>query len=172
MQHQFHFRCFARDTSLLNYYWYYTAGTPMDISAYLDDFLAATGNHTNLCEWVSLTRCVFNVLGCEFKERKCEWEPTELKRHLGVLINTQRCLFFFPSEKEQKSKEMAVLLLSGSRVAAGFWHASVVWRFPSTWPFRCPKFSLQSLYTMLHTKRNWRGQLTLSLQAYLNLQAW
>ena len=95
----FHFGCFAGDTSLSDYYCRYAAGTPADILAYLDDFLAAMRDRADLREWVSLTRRVFNILGFEFKERKCEWEPTQLKRHLGVLIDTRHGLFLIPSEK-------------------------------------------------------------------------
>ena len=68
----FHFGCFAGDTSLSDYCWRYAEGTPVDILAYLDDFLAATRDRVDLHEWVSLTRWVFNILGFDFKERKCE----------------------------------------------------------------------------------------------------
>lgn len=34
----------------------------------LDDFLLAIYGRTYLCKWVSLTCCVFNILGFEFKK--------------------------------------------------------------------------------------------------------
>ena len=129
-------------------------------------------DRADLREWVSLTRRVFNVLGFEFKERKCEWEPTQLKRHLGVLIDTHRCLFLIPSEKEQKIKETAVSLLSGPRVAARTLACFCGLAISLHLAFPPARFFLQSLYDVLRTKRNWRDQLRLSPQARLDLQAW
>ena len=168
----FHFGCFAGDTSLSDYYWPYVAGTLADILAYLDDFLAAMRDRADLCEWVSLTRRVFTILGFEFKERKCEWEPTQLKRHLGVLIDTRRCLFLIPSEKEQKITEMAVSLLKSPRAAARTLARFYGLAISLHLAFPPAKFFLQSLYHVLRTKRNWRDQLRLSPQARLDLQAW
>ena len=168
----FHFGCFAGDTSLADYYWRYAAGTPADILAYLDDFLAAMRDRADLREWVSLTRRVFHILGFEFKERKCEWEPTQLKRHLGVLIDTRRCLFLIPSEKEQKITEMAVSLLKSPRVAARTLARFCGLAISLHLAFPPARFFLQSLYDVLRTKRNWRDQLRLSPQARLDLQAW
>ena len=64
-----------------------------------------------------------------------------------------------PSEKEQKIKEMAVSLLSGSwmvaRVLARFCGLAISVHLT----FPLARFSLQSLYDVLHTKRNWWDQL-------------
>ena len=169
---RFEFGCFAGDTSLVDYYRRYATGTPANVLAYLDDFLAAMRDRDDLREWVILTRRVFTILGFEFKERKCEWEPTQFKRHLGIVIDTTRCLFLIPAEKEQKIRDLAGSLLTGPRVAARVLARFCGLAISVHLAFPPARFFLQSLYDVLRTKRNWRDHLTLSPQARLDLQAW
>ena len=162
----------AGHTALLDYYARYTEETPADILAYLDDFLAAMRDHKDLAAWVALCRPVFFLLGFELKERKCQWTPTCVRQHLGVVIDTERELFLVPETKVQRLREGAAALLTAPRVVARHLARFCGLAISVHLAFPPARFFLTSLYAVLRTKRSWSDRLRLSTQARLDLTAW
>ena len=93
---RFRFGRLAREDALAQYYTMYCRADPATILAYLDDFLASMSDLQKLKEWVRLVRGVFGMLGVEFKESKCQWDPVRHKKHLGVIVDTEQCKFLIP----------------------------------------------------------------------------
>ena len=94
--------CFGRlagNHALQAYFDTYTSEDPAILLAYLDDFLAAMGDAARLRQWSQAVRDVFGALGVSFKERKCQWEPVHRKRHLGIVVDTEKCRFEIPMDK-------------------------------------------------------------------------
>ena len=162
----------AGNTALAEYSRQYARGIPVAILAYLDDFLAAGQCRTEVKKWTAAARAVFHTLGFEFKEAKCEWDPVQEKRHLGIVIDTKRALFLVPGDKCDRIKCAARALLNTQRAPArqvaqfcGI-AISIHLAFPPA------RFFLQSLYRDLATKRSWRDWIRLSTQAKEDLRAW
>ena len=144
----------------------------MAILAYLDDFLAAGQDRSAVTLWAQQTRLVFDAMGFSFKERKCQWDPVQEKRHLGVIIDTKRALFLVPQDKIKKIQDTAETLITMSRVPAKKLAQFCGLGISIHLAFPPARFFLQALYGDLTTKRSWRDRVRLSPQAIADLQAW
>ena len=148
----------AGSTALLDYYERFTARSPAAVLAYLDDFLVAMRDHKELARWVALCRPVFHFLGFEFKESKCEWTPTCVRRHLGVIVDTQRELFLVPADKLQRLRAEAAALLATPRVVARRLARFCGLAISIHLAFPPARLFLAELYAVLRTKKSWSSQ--------------
>ena len=82
--------------ALRGYFLRLGGGTPVAILAYLDDFLVAGHDPNVEALWGQQTQRVFDAMGFSFKEKECQWDLEQEKRHLGVIINTKGALFLIP----------------------------------------------------------------------------
>ena len=162
----FPFAPFSGAACLGRYYDQYSgdpgSGTPADLLPYLDDFLAAMRQRSELELWVQLTKPVFQFLGFEFKEIKCQWQPVQCKEHLGLIIDTRRELFLVPLLKEQRLREAALQLQRSSRVVARHLARFCGQAISVSLAFPPARFLLQALYDILRKKRSWRDRLLLT----------
>ena len=162
----------AGDDSLSRYYDTYTLEEPAILLAYLDDFLAAMHDATKLRKWSALVREVFATLGLQFKENKCQWEPVRRKKHLGVMVDTIHGRFEIPPEKAVAVAAKARELQAGRGVVARELARFCGLGISLYLAFPLARFFLQSLYSVLRTKRSWRDRLRLTPQARLDLETW
>jgi hypothetical protein len=77
----------------------------------IDDFLLMFGSVEAAEAGVRYTRCLLAKLGVGVNEQKSSWPPERVKQHLGLTIDTQRCMFFVPPEKLGRIRDCAKLLL-------------------------------------------------------------
>ena len=169
---RFRFGRLAGDDSLTRYFDKYTREEPALLLAYLDDFLASMHDAHKLREWSSLVREVFSTLGLQFKESKCQWDPVQRKRHLGIMIDTNKCCFEVPPDKAVAVAVKARELRSSQGVVARDLARFCGLGVSLYLAFPLARFFLQSLYAVLRTKRSWRDRLRLTSQARLDLETW
>ena len=169
---RFRFGRLAGKDALDQYYSKYCRADPATVLAYLDDFLASMSDREKLTEWTVLVRGVFEVLGVEFKESKCQWDPVCCKRHLGVIVDTSRCQFLIPPDKIAKISAWAHRLRSARIVVARELAQFCGLAISVYLAFPLARFFLVSLYAVLRGKKSWRTHLRLSPQALLDLEAW
>ena len=97
--HKFRFGVLAGNDAISSYFQCFSIEDPALLLAYLDDFLATMLDDAALREWVCLVKGIFAALGLRFKEKKCQWEPLQVKRHLGTIIDTRRYRFLVSPDK-------------------------------------------------------------------------
>ena len=105
-----------------------------------------------LREWVILVKGIFGALGLQFKDAKCQCEPVQVKRHLGVVVDTRQCKFLVPPDKlagvTARARQLRAQRYVVARDLARFCgHAiSLYLAFPLA------RFFLMSLYAILRCK--------------------
>ena len=162
----------AGQDALAQYYTMYCQGAPATILAYLDDFLASMSDRARLREWVTRVQGVFGMLGIDFKESKCQWDPVCRKRHLGIIVDTEQCKFLIPPDKLAAISAFARRLRTARVVMARHLAQFCGSAISLYLAFPLARFFLTSLYAVLRGKRSWRDHLRLSPQALLDLEAW
>lgn len=169
---RFRFGRLAGEDALSQYYAKYCQADPATLLAYLDDFLASMADRQKLKEWVDLVKPLFRMLGVEFKESKCQWDPVCQKRHLGVLVDTTRGQFLIPRDKiaaiSALANKLRIKRVVVARELARFCGVAISVHLA----FPLARFFLTSLYADLRQKRSWRDHIRLSPQALLDLEAW
>ena len=168
----FRFGRLAGNGALQSYVETYTKAPPAILLAYLDDFLASMSDETKLREWAAKVRAVFDVLGLQFKEQKCQWTPVRRKRHLGVVVDTVKCRFEVPLDKAAAITSRARELRSRGWVVARDLARFCGLGVSLSLAFPLARFFLMNLYRVLRTKRSWRDRLRLPAPALLDLEAW
>ena len=168
----FRFGCLAGNGALQKYADTYSKEPPAILLAYLNDFLASMADEARLRFWASNVRAVFGVLGLQFKEQKCQWDPVRRKRHLGVIVDTEKCRFEVPLDKALAVSARAQELRNRGWVVARELASFCGLAISLLLAFPLARFFLQSLYGVLRTKRSWRDRLRLPAQACLDLEAW
>jgi hypothetical protein len=140
----------------------------------VDDFLlmyksVEQGLHSNC-----YVRVLLSLLGVGVNEPKSSWKPERVKQHLGLTIDTERCMFFVPGEKLLKIKLYAKGLLSEASRNRRWVPARSVARMCGlvmciSLAFKGAHFFTRCLYDDLKQKASWGAKVKLSNQSYKHL---
>ena len=155
-------------------YWEHNI-TPL-LLPYLDDVLGALRDQDRLRIWTRLVRDVMAELGVTLKESKCEWTPTQCKRHLGLLIDTSRGLFLVPEDKMTSIKEKAracrIHIITKGRIPAKRIASFCGLAQSVSLAIRPARFYTRDLYSCLRAKKTWSSHVRVSHHGMTALRWW
>jgi hypothetical protein len=158
-------------------YRYWAANLRPLILPYLDDVLGALHDKAELTTWTRLVQDVMSDLGIKLKPTKCSWEPTQVMRHLGLLVDSKAGLFMVPPDKVSRIHSEAHALLSRCRQHGYRLPARTLASFAGVFQsvslaVRPARFYLRELYGCLRDKRTWTSLVKVPPLARQELRWW
>src|SRR6185312_4388575 len=145
------------------------------VIAYLDDFLWAD-SEKSINALVDFARSILQMLGFDVSPTKSEWQPTEVLRFLGLLIDSRQFSFSVPPDRLQKIRSLIAQVckrvqakqkVSAHDIARVCGHLlSIRLAVPPA------RIYTRALYEALNSANSWSAALNLSPQAINELQFW
>ncbi len=141
----------------------------------IDDFLLMFGKLGAARQGVRYTRALLKLLGCGVHEGKSDWEPSHCKHHLGLTIDTVKCMFFVPPEKLSRIRKCAKQVLSEVSRNARWVPARTLAQLCGlvmcvSLAFKGAHFFTRCLYDCLKHKSGWSDAVKLSNQAVAHVR--
>jgi Reverse transcriptase (RNA-dependent DNA polymerase) len=153
----------------------YSSSNPIRHRILIDDFLLMFESMRAAAPGVEYTRALLSYLGMGVNEAKSSWTPEHVKHHLGLTIDTQKGEFYIPTDKIQRIRNCAKLLLSESSSNARWVPARTVARLCGlvmciSLAFKGAHFFTRCLYDALKAKSSWNGKVKLANSAMSHLK--
>ncbi|CAG9465837.1 unnamed protein product [Pedinophyceae sp. YPF-701] len=148
---------------------------------YLDDFLLVGATRRQTSVLVCWVQRLLGALGLRPHPRKCHWEPTQVIRHLGLMVDAKRGVFTIPADKKRKIATRARELYayaSGHRRWAPARHVAEVAGLCQSVLLACPEARLflrrvhEALRQVGASEAKWAGAVRLSNGALKDLRWW
>ena len=143
---------------------------------YLDDFMFMFRGYQTAKTAVPVMQATLTALGLEWHPRKSDWEPSMMKRHLGLLVDTMNRRFIAPTDRlliiKNAIRQLLGVASKGKRwvpvrmVARAVGHMICI-------ILACNKVRMltRSLYDCIKAALSWEGKVRLSHQAMKDLKA-
>lgn len=141
----------------------------------IDDFLLMYNSMEQAGRCNRYVQVLLKLLGMGVNEPKSSWLPERIKQHLGLTIDTERCMFWVPEEKLAKIRACAKLLLSEASKGKRWVPARSVARMCGlvmciSLAFKGAHFFTRCLYDDVKQKSSWGAKVKLSNQSYKHLK--
>ena len=140
---------------------------------YLDDGIGAASRETNARNASEIVRATLEQAGFQVNREKSIWQPTQLLKWLGFVIDLAAGQIEVPQEKIVKLTETLSLAVKKPVLPAKM-IASMLGKIISMGLAVGPvsRFMTRSLYAVLESRTMWCERLTLSVQPKHELDFW
>jgi hypothetical protein len=149
--------------------------TPIRHRILIDDFLLMFSEMRAAAQGVVYVKTLLAMLGLGWHPDKSDWEPSQRKHHLGLVIDTAKCMFFIPPEKLARIRSCAKLLLSEISRHARWVPARTLAQLCGlaqcvSLAFKGAHFFTRCMYDCLTHKSSWGDRVKLSNQAVAHVR--
>jgi len=141
----------------------------------IDDFLLMFADQNAAQRGVQYTKALLRLLGLGVHEGKSDWEPSHVKHHLGLTIDTLQCMFYVPPDKLARIRACAKLVLSEVSRHARWVPARTLAQLCGlvmcvSLAFKGAHFFTRCLYDCLKHKSGWSARVKLTNQAVAHVR--